>query len=458
MRMLSILFFVPMLLFYSSYAVAQPNSDEALSAKAETLIQPMVKADQFSGVVLVARDGLSIFRRAYGLADREWNVPNTIESKFRIGSMTKQFTATAILQLQEAGKLTVDDHISKFYNDAPSSWNDITIRNLLTHTSGIPDYDWPNQQDYFRDARADRSPDQLIKGIQGKPLTFPPGSKFLYDNMGYDILGFIIEKASGEKWADYLQHHIFDPLGMTSSGYGADEAIIPKRSSGYRFVNGKYLNAPFISMTQAFAAGALYSNVDDMLLWDKALYSANLLTQRSLEAMFADYGHGYGYGWFVDNEFGHQHLSHGGIIAGFASRYDRYPKDHLAVFVLSNTQNAPVGQIADKLAVIYLRIPPRNAAAGGEALIRRTIEALRQATPNYNEMGPQMAEATRTHVPQLQKAIGDSGTVKTVTLLEAGPTGIDRYTVAFQNSVAEWDVRSEQDGKLVVYPARFPAP
>ena len=452
---LGVLFMGLMLLSGSRCAFAQSAPDSVLAQKAEALIQPMVKADQFSGAVLVARNGVPVFEKAYGLADREWGIPNDPETKFRIGSITKEFTATAILQLAENEKLSIDDPVSKYYSGGPPAWSAITIRNLLTHTSGIPTYtDIPKFFD--GEARLDRTPEEIIKLTQGKPLQFEPGSKFLYDNTGYILLGYIVEKVSGEPYADYVRHHIFDPLGMKSSGYDVSKIIIPKRAAGYSRDHGEYINTPYLSMTEPFSAGSLYSTVGDMLIWDQALYAAKPLSPASLKAMFTDYGHGYGFGWFVDHQFGHEHISHGGGINGFVSRFDRYVNDKLTIIVFSNEDSAPVGTIADHLAAIYLDIPPRAAAPGGEALVRRTIEALRAGTPNFDDMGPQMAARTRAQLPDLQKAMGDLGNVRTVTLLEADPTGIDRYTVTFQNGAAEWDIRPGQDAKLLVYPAVFP--
>jgi D-alanyl-D-alanine carboxypeptidase len=437
------------------YAFARPIADSNLTREAEALIRPIVQADQFSGTVLVARNGVAVFRQAYGLANRELNVKNTIASKYRIGSITKQFTAVAILQLQDAGKLSVDDPVGKFYADAPPSWNGITLRNLLTHTSGIPNYN--DGPEFFKQSRLDRTPTEIIKAIEDRPLDYVPGSKFVYDNTGYIILGYIIEKVSGENYADYVQHHILDPLGMRASGYDSSDMIIPDRSAGYHFAKGKYSNAPFYSTTQVFSAGGLYSTVDDLIIWDKALDAGKLLSPSSMQGMFTDYGHGYGFGWFIDEEFGHQHLSHGGSVSGFLGRFDGYPKDKLIVIVLSNEDTAPVGHIADDLAAIYLNIPPRRPAPAGEALIRRTIEALRAGTPNYQDMGPQMAQATRTHIAGLEKVMSDLGPVNAVTLLEAEPEGLDRYRVNFQNGTAEWNIRVNKDGTLNVYPTVFPA-
>src|SRR5215469_5337643 len=301
MRKVCIVFLGLVMFSGSPAALAQRATDATLADKAEALIQPLVKADQFNGTVLVARNGIPVFQQAYGLADREWNVPDTLNTKFRIGSITKQFTATAILQLQEAGKLSVDDPVSKYYTDAPDAWKGITIRHLLTHTSGIPSY---TSIPHFFDgeAKLDRTPEQIIKLTADKPLEFEPGSKFVYDNSGYIILGYIIEKVSGEHYADYVQHHIFDPLGMKSSGYDVSETIIPNRAAGYRFEKDKYVNAEYLSMTEPFSAGSLYSTVGDMLVWDQALYAGKLLSPSSFQAMFTDYGHNYGFGWTIDNQ------------------------------------------------------------------------------------------------------------------------------------------------------------
>jgi len=427
--------------------LAQPATDATLADKAEALIQPLVKADQFNGTVLVARNGIPVFQHAYGLANREWNVPDTLNTKFRIGSITKQFTATAILQLQEAGKLSVDDPVSKYYTDAPAAWKGITIRHLLTHTSGIPSYT-SIPRFFDGEAKLDRTPEQIIKLTADKPLEFEPGSKFAYDNSGYIILGYIIEKVSGEHYADYVQHHIFDPLGMKSSGYDVSETIIPNRAAGYRFEKDKYVNAEYLSMTEPFSAGSLYSTVGDMLVWDQALYAGKLLSPSSYQAMFTDYGHNYGFGWTIDSQFGHKHIWHNGGINGFVTNFDRYPDDKLTVIVFSNEVNAPIGRIANGLAAIYLGVPPRTPAAGGEAVLTKTIEALRLGTPNYDQMSPDLADLVRSQLPGLQKMIGAAGDIKSVTLIAADPEGTDRYKVVLQNSAEEWAIKLGKDGKL----------
>jgi hypothetical protein len=164
--------------------------------------------------------------------------------------------------------------------------------------------------------------------------------------------------------------------------------------------------------------------------------------------MFTDYGHGYGFGWFIDNQFRHQHISHTGGINGFVSNFDRYPRDNLTVVVFSNENNAPVNRITNGLAAIYLDVPPRIATAGGDTLLRNTIQSVRQGSPNYDQMSTQLADVTRTQLPNLQKIIGNLGDVTSISLLAAEPDGVDRYRVAFQNGATEWDIKVRADGKL----------
>jgi D-alanyl-D-alanine carboxypeptidase len=419
-----------------------------MSAKAKSLVDEIVQADQFSGTVLVAQNGVPVFRQAFGFANREWEIPNEPEAKFRIGSITKEFTATAILQLAEAGQLSIDDPISKYYTDAPVTWKDITLRHLLTHTSGIPSY--TSLPHFFdEDAKVDRTPDEIIQLTRDKPLEFEPGTKFSYDNSGYIILGYIIEKVSGERYADYIQHHIFQPLGMKSSGYDFTEAIIPQRASGYRWEKTKFVNADYLSMLIPFSAGSLYSTVDDLLTWDQAIYAGKLLNAASFKAMFTDYGHGYGFGWFVNKQFGHNLISHSGGINGFVSMFQRFPDDKLTVIVLSNENNAPVGRIADGLAALYLGVPPRSAVPGGEKIVRDQIDQLRQGTVKYDQLSADLADMTRKQLPALQKRINDLGQVVSVSLIAADPLGADRYKVTFNNGVVEWLIAIGQDGKII---------
>ena len=323
------------------------------SERAVALIEFYAKSDLFTGSVLVAKEGKVLLRRSFGLANREWNVPNTPETKFRIGSITKQFTATAILQLAEAGKLSVDDPISRYYPSAPETWQRVTIKHLLTHTSGIPSY--TSLPTFFSNmSKEDRTPEQIIALTLNLPLKFEPGSKFEYDNSGYVLLGHVIERASGPGYAAYLEDHIFRPLGMRNSGFDDSLAILANRASGYDLSTaGEWKNAPYIAMSLPYAAGSLYSTVDDLLLWDQALAAQKILRPASAETMFTNYGHGYGYGWEISTLQGRKSQAHQGGINGFQTSIRRFPDEKLTIIVLANTTSSPSGKIARELAGLY---------------------------------------------------------------------------------------------------------
>jgi len=338
-------------------AVAALAHAQDFAARAEKYIGPLVEQNQFIGSVLVSRDRKPIFRKGYGLADREWNIPNAPDTKFRLGSITKQFTATAILQLAEAGKLKTDDPVSKYYTDAPASWSKITIHHLLNHTSGIPSY--TDIQGFFlKQAMSDLTPAEIVKLTQDKPLEFDPGTKWKYDNSGYILLGYVIEKVSGQTYADYIREHIFEPLGMHDTGYDNTRDILPHRASGYVYQGGKWQNAPYLAMTLPYAAGSLYSTVDDLLIWDQALSAGKPLTAASFEKMFTPYKDGYGYGWGIGKQHGHNQVSHGGGINGFSTQISRFPDEKIAVIVLANMQSPAVGRMASALAGMAFGIEP----------------------------------------------------------------------------------------------------
>jgi D-alanyl-D-alanine carboxypeptidase len=338
---------------------AAPNYAE----QARELIAPYLEAQSFSGSILVAKDGAPVWRESFGAADREWDVANTADTKFRLGSITKQFTATAILQLVDEGKLSVDNPISKYYADAPPAWAKVTIKHLLTHTSGIPSYtDLPKFFD--KESRSPLTPEGIIKLTRDMPLEFEPGAKYNYDNTGYILLGYVIEKVSGETYADYVAKHIFAPLGMKDTGYDVSGVILRHRASGYQGSKDGWKNADYLDMTLPYAAGSLYSTTGDLLIWDRALADGKILTPASRQAMFTDYGHEYGFGWRIDTDSGHARVGHGGGINGFSTGIARYPKDGVVAIVLSNYMGAPSSGIADNLAGLCVGTyqPPKAIA------------------------------------------------------------------------------------------------
>lgn len=332
-------------------------AEDANVTASRAAVAAYVEQNQFAGAVLVAKDGKPVFREGFGLANREWNVPNTPDTAFRLGSITKQFTAASILQLADAGKLSLDDKISKYYAKAPATWSAITIKHLLTHRSGIPSY--TNLPEFFeKQAGVSRTPEEIVELTSQMPLAFEPGTKFEYDNTGYVLLGYVIEKVTGQPYAAYLQDHIFGPLGMKRSGYDNTTDILPGRASGYGIENGVWLNSQYLSMTLPHAAGSLYSTVDDLLIWDEALYGGKVVSAASLADMLTDHGDAYGYGIGPTEFEGHKVFRHSGGIPGFSTDMARFPDDGLTVIVLSNLEIARSSRIDDEIARLWLGLPP----------------------------------------------------------------------------------------------------
>jgi CubicO group peptidase (beta-lactamase class C family) len=337
-----------------------PAEDE-IAAKVDAAIRPRVEHDRFSGAVLIARDGKVLLRQGYGLANREHNVPNTPETRFRLGSITKQFTAMAVLILQEQGKLDVREKVKKYLADAPGAWDEVTVHHLLTHTSGIPSFtDFP---DYLKTMTQHTTAEELVARFRDKPLEFPPGTRFKYSNSGYVLLGRLIEKVSDESYEGFLRRQIFTPLKMKDTGFDNPIAVIPHRAAGYARRGPFVVNALYIDMSIPHAAGALYSTVDDLYLWDQALDGETLIPRKSLDGMFTPEKDGYGYGWAIGRSFGRRMVGHGGGINGFATDIRRFPDDKVCVIVLSNLEAAPVAEIGDDLAAIVFDEPVAPSGA-----------------------------------------------------------------------------------------------
>lgn len=320
-----------------------PKFDEYLSAVAK---------QGFTGSALVAKDGKVIFSKGYGMANVEWDIPNTPQTKFRLGSITKQFTAAAIMLLQERGKLSVQDPICKYFDNCPEAWKEITIHHLLNHTGGIPNY--TNFPDWQKTMMIPVAMGSLVGRFKDKPLDFKPGEKMSYSNSGYVALGHIIEKVAGESYESFLQKNIFDPLKMHGSGYDRAEPILKNRATGYSFKDGKRINSEYLDMTVPHAAGALYSTVEDLFAWNEALFSDKLLSAKSREAMAPTDKYGYAYGLVVDRHQNRKMVLHGGGINGFATFLARFPDEKVTVVVLSNADYGVLGpnKISEDLAAI----------------------------------------------------------------------------------------------------------
>jgi CubicO group peptidase (beta-lactamase class C family) len=318
-----------------------PVSEKGLASQIDKLLSDVYKPGQPGAAVLVKKQGRVILRKGYGLANVELNVPIEPDMIFRLGSITKQFTAVAILMLAEEGKLSLQNEIIKFLPDYPTQGKKITVEHLLTHTSGIKSY--TDLAEWLPLQRKDMTVAEIIDLAKDKPMEFAPGERWKYCNSGYILLGAIIEKVSGKTYADFLQDRIFGPLGLKSSYYDSTSRIIPRRASGYSKGNSGFENAPYLSMSQPYAAGSLASSVDDLAAWTEALLSGKLVKRETLERAFTPYklkdglDSKYGYGWCISDYEGHRLIEHGGGIHGFLSHALFFPEDQVFVALLTNS-------------------------------------------------------------------------------------------------------------------------
>ncbi len=320
------------------------------AARMDQIAQSYVANHTFMGSVLVARGSQILFSKGYGAADVEWDVPNSPATKFRLGSVTKQFTAASILLLEERGKLSVNDPVKKYMPDAPAAWDKITIFNLLTHTSGIPNF--TSFPDYTKLQSLPTTAEQIVARFRDKPLDFAPGENWNYSNSGYVVLTYIIEKVSGSKYDAFVRDNIFTPLGMKDSGYDSNTEVILRRASGYVLKGGHFENANYVDMTVPQGAGALYSTTEDLLKWEQGLFGGKLLRAQSLVKMTTPFKSNYAFGLQVDTAGGHKAIEHSGGIDGFNTQLTFFPDDKLTIVVLGNVNGSAPGEIASKLAAL----------------------------------------------------------------------------------------------------------
>jgi CubicO group peptidase (beta-lactamase class C family) len=338
---LAFLFLVILLLLPA--CTRQPGSfgfDPERVAQLDEILSRMAVDETFSGSILIAQDGEVLLSWGYGSADRELGISNTPQTRFRLGSVTKQFTAMAILILQSQGRLNVQDPICRYIEDCPAAWEEITIHHLLTHTSGM--IVMPSDSSY---PETPITPGELIERFKAAPLDFQPGEMFSYSNCGYWVLGYIIERVSSQSYAAFVQQWIFEPLNMHDSGYDQDARGL---AAGYV---DQFTAAPVevIDSSFPYSAGALYSTVEDLYRWDQALYTDQLIPRELLDQMFAPQvrmvpdvagSMAYGYGWFVLDDLGRQGVGHGGAIDGFRADILRYPDERITIIILSNQEDS----------------------------------------------------------------------------------------------------------------------
>lgn len=342
---------------------AQSVPAQNLEPKIDQILREVFPdAEGPGGTALLVKDGEVLYHKAFGLANLELDVAMRPDYIFRIGSITKQFTASAILKLMEEGKLSLQDDITKFIEDYPTHGHTITVEHLLTHTSGIRSYTglpkWTAEE-----RKRDFTPKEMVDYFKNEPMDFAPGEQYRYNNSAYFLLGYIIEIVSGKTYAEYIHEHFFEPLGMEHSFYGNTSRIIEGRAAGYQQTNDQYKNADFLSMTQPYAAGSLLSNVTDLYTWYGAVMEGKVLSEESLAKAHATYHlnsgkpTGYGYGWGVGNVRGSPSISHGGGINGYLTASIYLPEEKVFAAVFSNCNCHPPGPSAAKIAALAIGKP-----------------------------------------------------------------------------------------------------
>lgn len=355
-RLASILTVLPLLICAARPAAAQTPDPAEEAARLDAYLRGAEEVRQFQGTVIVARKGIPVLERGYGYASIELKVPNGPETKFLIGSITKQFTATLILRLQEQGRLSVDDPVTKYLPAYPAEpWGRVTLHHLLTHTGGVPSY--TDDEALMSRRGLDLTVAEIEETFRDKPLQFEPGSDWRYSNSGYFVLGLVIEAVAGVSYAQFLQDQILTPMRMHATGYAHNETILPNRACGYRGEGGAWQNASHISMCVPFSAGALYATAHDLLVWDAALGAEKVLRAGSKERMFTPVRQNYGYGWMIAEQQGHRLIGHGGGIDGFTSHFARYPDDRVTIIVLCNNEAVEASTVGNDLAAIVFGWP-----------------------------------------------------------------------------------------------------
>jgi CubicO group peptidase (beta-lactamase class C family) len=333
--------------------VPPTSTPQSLAGEISSYLDTLAERDIIRGSVLVAQEGEILLSEGYGLADRENNIPNTSQTKFRIASLGKQFTAMGILILQSRGQLDVQDRICEYLPTCPEIWNAVTIHHLLTHTSGMPEW-WDIGLD-FEELESTHDPIEVIEIFMEYPLEFRPGEQWSYCNVGYDILGYIIELVSNQSYEEFLQQAIFEPLAMINTGMDQKDQIL---AVGYRALPVQETNLDYMF---AYASGGHYSTVEDLYRWEGALNSDRLIPKELLDMMFTPHAVVretqlfYGYGWFIGEDHDKNLYFHDGEISGFRSQIHRYPDDDTTIIVISNKQTADLDYVVKGIEEVIFR-------------------------------------------------------------------------------------------------------
>ena len=438
------------------------TSGRAASAEIDDYVRGVMQKRHIPGVsIAVVRGGEVVLTKGYGQANVELGVPATADTVYQLASVTKTFTATAIMLLVKDGKIALDDKITARLADLPKTWEDVTVRHLLNHTSGIKSY--TSVKGFEKTMRKDYAQREIIDLVAKEPLEFKPGEKWNYSNTGYFLLGMLIEKSGGKPYGEFMADRIFKPLGMTKTRANDLRAIIPGRAQGYEW-NGKELrNGEYTSPTQPFAAGMLVSTVADMVKWDAALAGRTLLDASTLARMWkptplAKGEAGYGFGWGVEKANGRRLVSHGGGIPGFSSQISRFLDDDLTVIVLSNAEGGHAGSLARGIAGLLVPTLKEKAAApmadkDGKTTDRHRImlEAALKGEADPDLFGDEAKDVLIPNIKALKPQLTPLGALTKFELIERKERGDAlqlRYRAVLEKATLKVLVVLDKSGKI----------
>jgi D-alanyl-D-alanine carboxypeptidase len=433
-------------------------------ARIDAYVAEQMERRHIAGLsIAVVRDGHVALAKGYGFANLELRVRATPTTVYELASITKQFTATAMMMLVGEGKVGLDVRASQYLPDLPAAWSGVTVRQLLTHSSGIKSY--TSLPDLPKLSRKDFTHEEVIRLVADAPFDFNPGEGWSYNNTGYFLLGMLIEKVSGKPYGEFLQDRIFGPLGMASTRVNDFREIIPNRATGYSHEGGRLRNAEYLSPTQPYSAGALVSTVEDLARWDAALRSGKLLPSETLEQMWTPVKlnsgerRPYGFGWQVGERKGHRYVWHGGGISGFSTNITRLRDGPLSVIVLSNTQGGGADAIA--MGILALVVPelaeerPRPIKDEDPALtarLRRVFLGLVEGAADPHDFTEQARGFLfPDRVKEARELFQGAGPLRAFELLERRPQGeivSSRYRATFARQAFQITFGVTKDQKL----------
>jgi CubicO group peptidase (beta-lactamase class C family) len=437
---------------------------DAPTDRIDAIVRAEMRSQKIPGMALaVVRSGGVVIARGYGSANLEHRVPVTRATIFQSGSLGKQFTAAIVMSLVEEGRLGLDDPVTKYLPDAPAAWSKITLRHLLTHTSGIADYD-ESGKDF--DFRKDYTEEEMAKVLYGLPLEFEPGARWNYSNSGYMLLGIVIHRATGRYYGDLLVERILRPAGMRTARIISEADIVPNRAAGYDLVNGEIKNQDWVSPSlNSTADGALYFSLDDLLAWQRVVRTRGLLKPQSWAAIYtpATLNSGkpypYGFGWFVDTAGGDPHIWHSGSWQGFKTYFARYHDDRLAVIVLANSGDAELEPVVQKVAAVFdPALGPLRPIADRDPQVTARLRDLLAATAAGNVDPGGFAFAPRGFFPdglranqEILQPLGDLRELRLLQVRDEGDDQVFEYVATYASRSVDVTLGLAPDRKISVF-------